>query len=82
MRRSSRSFGLREIAAGAIIHPAAAPEKCLWTRVAGDLLDGVLLGRGMLPDNHERGQSLTAAVLIAPVVALGAIYAAEVGWPA
>lgn len=75
-------FGLREIASGAVILAAAEPEKWLWTRVAGDLLDGLLLGRGLLPDNPGRGRSLAALAAVAPVVALDAVYAAEAGWPA
>ena len=68
-------FGLREIASGAIILAAEDPEGWLWTRVAGDVLDSLLLSAGMKAQNPERHRAMLATAAVAPVVALDALYA-------
>ena len=68
-------FGLREIASGAMILAARDPEAWLWTRVAGDALDGLLLSKGMMADNPGRERAMLATMAVAPVVALDMIYA-------
>ena len=70
-----RAFGLREIASGVMILAADKPEPWLWARVAGDGLDGALLGSGLLPSNPERGRTLMATLAVAPVVLLDWLYA-------
>lgn len=67
-------FGLREIAAGIAVLAADDPESWLWTRVAGDALDGALLLSGLGSDNPERERTLLASLAVAPVVALDVRY--------
>ena len=68
-------FGLREIASGAVILAAEDPERWLWTRVAGDVLDSLLLSAGMKAGNPERHRAMLATAAVAPVVVLDALYA-------
>ena len=68
-------FGLREIASGAVILAAADPEGWLWTRVAGDALDSLLLSVGMKAENPERHRAMLATAAVAPIVVLDALYA-------
>ena len=68
-------FGMREILAGLMILVADNPEAWLWTRVAGDGMDGALLASGMGADNPERARTLLATIAVAPVVALDILYA-------
>ena len=68
-------FGLREIASGALVLAAEDPLAWLWTRVAGDFLDSVLLSAGMRRGNPNRQRAMLATVAVAPVVALDAFYA-------
>ena len=70
-----RVFGVREIASGALILAAEDPEAWLWTRVAGDVLDGLLLSAGMRTGNPERRRAVLATAAVAPVVVLDALYA-------
>ena len=70
-----RVFGAREIASGAFILMAEDPQAWLWTRVAGDLLDGVMLSAGLRTGNPHRQRTLLSTLAVAPVVALDAIYA-------
>lgn len=72
-------FGLREIASGVLILAAEEPGKWLWVRVAGDGLDGALLGTGLSADNPQRERTVLATLAVAPVVALDMIYAAKSG---
>ena len=76
--RLLQAFGVREIASGAMILAAEDPEAWLWTRVAGDALDGLLLSKGMMADNPERERALLATLAVAPVVILDALYARRV----
>ncbi len=69
-----RAFGLREIAAGAIILVAERPQDWLWLRTAGDLLDGAVLTAGLSSRNPHRGRTALATLAVAPVVALDALY--------
>lgn len=73
--RLLRAFGLREIAAGAIILVAQRPERWLWLRAAGDVLDGAVLAAGLTGANPHRGRTALATLAVAPVVALDAAYA-------
>ena len=45
----------------------------------GDVLDGAVLGRGMMPENPGRQRSMLAAVVVAPVVALDIRYSRSSG---
>ena len=68
--RLLRLFGLREIASGLLLLTAKRPERWLWTRVAGDALDGAVLAAGLSASNPRRGRTLAAVLAVAPVVAL------------
>ena len=70
-----QAFGLREIASGVLILAADEPEPWLWARVAGDALDGGVLGAGLAPPNPHRGRTMLATLAVAPVVALDLLYA-------
>ena len=70
-----QAYGFREIGSGILILSSRAPEERLGVRVAGDLLDGALLGVGLLGDNPKRRNTLLATLAVAPVVA-GDVY----GW--
>lgn len=70
-----QAFGAREIASGALILAAKDPEAWLWTRVAGDVLDGLLLSAGMKSANPDRQRAMLASLAVAPVVVLDALYA-------
>ena len=71
--RLLRAFGAREIASGVVVLAAKDPRAWLWTRVAGDVLDGMLLGAGMR--GGRPGRAVLAALAVAPVVVLDAAYA-------
>jgi hypothetical protein len=70
-----RWFGAREIASGVAVLSAKDPSAWLWSRVAGDALDGALLASGLMRKNPTRGRTALAALLVAPVVALDYLYA-------
>ena len=68
-------FGVREIASGAIILAVEDPQAWLWPRVAGDVLDALLLRGCMSADNPQRQRTMLATAAAAPVVALDAVHA-------
>jgi len=70
-----RLFGAREILSGIAVLKSTDPSAWLWSRVAGDALDGVLLASGLTRRNPARGRTALAALLVAPVVALDYLYA-------
>ena len=71
-----QAFGAREIASGIPLLRADDPAPWLWVRVAGDALDGGLLGTGLAAsDSARRKRALLATLAVAPVVALDLIYA-------
>lgn len=72
--RLIRGFGAREIASGLPLLVARQPAPWLWARVAGDLLDGGLLGTG-LADPTKRKRAIIATLVVAPVVVLDLLYA-------
>ena len=72
-------FGVREIASGVVILAAEDPAAWLWTRAAGDVFDGALLGRGMMAGNPERQRSMLASLAVAPIVALDMLYSRSPG---
>lgn len=49
-----QAFGAREIASGALVLTANDPTAWLWTRVAGDVLDAMLLSAGMRAPRQRR----------------------------
>lgn len=68
-------FGVREIASGVVILAAKEPEVWLWTRVAGDVLDSLLLSKGMKSNKPNRTRAILATAAVAPVVVLDVLYA-------
>ena len=68
-------FGAREIASGALVLAKQDPQAWLWTRVAGDALDGLLLSAGMRAGNPDRQRAMLATLAVAPVVVLDTLYA-------
>lgn len=73
--RPLQAFGAREIASGALVLTANDPTDWLWTRVAGDVLDAMLLSASMRAGNPGRQRAVLAALAVAPVVVLDALYA-------
>jgi hypothetical protein len=69
-----QAFGAREILSGIAILAADEPQQWLGLRVSGDLLDGGLLGAGMMPSNPGQSKSMLATLAVAPVVVLDIIY--------
>ena len=72
--RELRVFGWREIVSGVIILVARRPENWLWMRVAGDALDGILLGSA-LGVEARRERAWRATMAVAPVVLLDVVFA-------
>ncbi len=72
--RELRVFGWREIVSGVVILTARRPENWLWMRVAGDALDGLLLG-GALSVDARRERAWRATMAVAPVVLLDVVFA-------
>lgn len=70
-----RLFGAREIASGVLLLRSDDPRRVLLVRVAGDLLDGWLLGRGIVRGGRNRSRALLATAAVAPVVALDVLFA-------
>jgi hypothetical protein len=68
-------YGLREIASGIVVLAAKYPQDRLWIRVAGDALDGALLGSRLGPSNPHAARTLAATLAVAPVVVLDTMYA-------
>ncbi len=73
--REVRAFGVREVVSGVVILLARRPENWLWTRVAGDTLDGILLGGAWSSGGERRRLATRALWTIAPVVLLDAAVA-------
>ncbi len=73
--RVIRAFGVREIVSGVLVLRSADPQGLLWVRVAGDVLDGMLLGAGMTRPWPQRKRALLATAAVAPVVILDLFYA-------
>lgn len=72
-----RAMGLREIGHGLAILGNQHPEKAVWSRVAGDVLDLALLGRiGANPEN-DRGRTAFATLNVLAVTALDVMTARQ-----
>jgi len=71
-----RSYGLREIAAGAGLLTADNLSPWMWSRVGGDALDLATLALGMHEDNEQRDNVILAAVAVGGITALD-IYCAQ-----
>jgi uncharacterized membrane protein len=69
-RRTLRTFGAREIAAGVAILSQPDHAAWLWSRVGGDALDLAWLGRAMTDNDAQRDRLGMAAAAVAGVTAL------------
>ena len=65
-----RVFGVREIAAGAMILASDRPRAGVWARVAGDALDLAALGSGFTGENPEKENLTVAFAAVAGITAL------------
>ena len=74
-----RAFGVREIAAGIAILTQDRKGIGVWARIAGDALDGAVLGWALRKDNPQRGKAALAMAAVAPVIALDILCGKELG---
>lgn len=65
-----RAMGVREIGNGVAILANPRPEKAVWSRVAGDVLDLAMLGRIMADRENDRGRTIGATLAVLGVTAL------------
>lgn len=72
-----RAFGVREILAGVGILTQARKGPWVWARIAGDALDGAVLGNALRPSNAQRGNAALAIAAVAPVIALDVLAGKE-----
>ncbi len=72
-----RSYGLREIAAGAGILTQRDKGPWLWSRVAGDALDLASLGAALGSDRTDRTRAAIATAAVAGVTALDLLCAQQ-----
>lgn len=66
----TRSYGLRELAAGAGILSNRKPAAWLWSRVAGDIVDLTSLGLALKSRRNKRRRTLFGIASVAGVTAL------------
>src|SRR3954467_949377 len=62
--RLMRSFGMRELTSGVGILTQPVPDKWLWSRVVGDVIDLAMLGVALGHDENERGRTLGATLAV------------------
>ena len=72
-----RLYGLRELAAGVTIFSQQQPAAGVWSRVAGDALDLVSLGRAATSPSAKRGRVAFATANVLAVTALDVICAMQ-----
>ena len=60
-----RAMGLREVASGVGILSQRQPATAMWSRVAGDACDLVLLGAALMSSRSQRGRLAAATVSVA-----------------
>jgi uncharacterized membrane protein len=65
-----RAMGLREIGHGVAILTNQHPQKAVWSRVAGDVLDLALLGKTFANPENDRGRTLFATINVLAVAAV------------
>lgn len=65
-----RTMGLREISHGVAILANPRPEKAVWSRVAGDVLDLAVLGKIMANPDNDRRRTVGATLAVLGVAAL------------
>ncbi len=72
-----RSMGMREISHGVAILSKQQPEKAVWSRVLGDTLDLVMLGKALANRDNHRGRTLFATANVLAVTALDVMCAKQ-----
>jgi uncharacterized membrane protein len=72
-----RLYGLRELAAGVTIFSQAHPAEGVWSRVAGDALDLVSLGRAATAPEAKKGRVAFATANVLAVTALDVMCAVQ-----
>ncbi len=65
-----RAFGVREIAAGAMILAQDNPKLGVWSRVIGDGMDLAALGSGFTEDNPQKANLGAAIAVVAGITML------------
>jgi hypothetical protein len=75
--RLMRSMGVRELTSGVGILTQPTPDKWLWGRVAGDVLDLAMLGVALSQDRNKRGRTLGATLAVLGVTGLDILAARE-----
>jgi uncharacterized membrane protein len=76
-RATMQLMGLREITHGVAILSNQHPEKAVWSRVAGDMLDLALLGKTLANPENDRGRTLFATANVLAVTALDVMTARQ-----
>lgn len=74
-RNMMRLMGAREISHGLAILTQKQPEKAVWSRVAGDVLDLALLGKALTNRDNARARTLFATANVLAVTALDVLAA-------
>jgi hypothetical protein len=72
-----RLYGVREFAKGVGILTNRKPEKWMWGRIAGDVLDLCTLATRLSPDNPKRRRVIGAMAAVAGVMVLDVISARQ-----
>lgn len=67
-----RAGGARELVVGLALLTRGRRSPWLWTRVAGDVLDLVLLGEALRPSNRRRRRAQVAIGAVAAIAVLDA----------
>ena len=75
--RLMRAMGMRELTAGVGILTQPVPDKWMWGRVVGDVLDLAMLGAAMGSDKNQRGRTLGATLAVLGVTGLDILAAKE-----
>jgi uncharacterized membrane protein len=76
-RSTMRLCGLRELSSGIAILSNPQPRKAVWSRVVGDALDLLLLGRVLANPRNDRGLALFATTNVLAVTALDVMCATQ-----
>jgi len=75
--RLMRTFGMRELTSGVGILTQPVPDKWLWSRVLGDVLDLAVLGVAMGKASENRSKTIGATLAVLGVTGLDILAAKE-----
>ena len=75
--RLMRSMGMRELTSGVGILTQPMPDKWLWGRVVGDVLDLAMLGVALGGEKNQRGRTVAATLAVLGVTGLDILAAKE-----